>query len=209
MGSLKLNQVGSEMIFPSFFAYVPWKHHVLIIQRCKTIEETLFYIRRVIEEGWSRNALGNSLRADLHHVSGGALTDLDEHLPMPQGKLAQELLKENYDLGFINLPTVYDEIVSEEAIEQRMTRFLLELGEGWAFIGRQKEIIISGKEYKNYCERTFFYYLTVLFCSLNAFSISASVSSFEKLMLFFSPYVLSHAGIVIFFLTALFPYFSA
>ncbi len=67
----------------------------------------------------------------------------------------------------------------------------------------------SGKVYKNYCERTFFYYLTVPFCSPNAFSISASVSNFEKLMLFFSPYVLSHAGIVIFFLTALFPYFSA
>ncbi|MGI6525121.1 MAG: PDDEXK nuclease domain-containing protein [Bdellovibrionota bacterium] len=123
-------------------------HHVLIIQRCKTIEEALFYIRRIIEEGWSRNALDNSLRADLYHVSGGALTNFDERLAMPQGKLAQELLKENYDLGFISLPTEYDEIALEEAIEQRMTRFLLELGEGWAFVGRQKEIIISGKARK-------------------------------------------------------------
>jgi len=55
------------------------------------------------------------------------------------------LLKENYDLGFISLPKEYDEDALEDAIEKRMTRFLLELGEGWAFIGRQKELIISGK----------------------------------------------------------------
>lgn len=58
------------------------------------------------------------------------------------------MLKGNYDLGFISLPEEYDEAALEEAIERRMTRFLLELGEGWAFIGRQKEIIISGKTRK-------------------------------------------------------------
>ena len=65
-----------------------------------------------------------------------------------QGQLAQEILKGNYDLGFVSLPKGYDEAALEDAIEQRMTRFLLELGEGWAFIGRQKEIIISGKTRK-------------------------------------------------------------
>ena len=51
----KLNQVDSEMLFPGIFAYVPWRHHVLIIQKCKTIEEALFYIRRTVEEGLSRS----------------------------------------------------------------------------------------------------------------------------------------------------------
>ena len=54
-------------------------------------------------------------------------------------------MKENYDLGFITLPEKYDEKILEDAIEQRMARFLLELGSGWAFVGRQKEIIVSGK----------------------------------------------------------------
>ena len=62
--------------------------------------------------------------------------------------MAQELLKDNYDLGFIALPEKYDEEALEDAIEQRMTRFLLELGSGWAFVGRQKEIIIAGKTRK-------------------------------------------------------------
>ncbi len=144
----KLNQAGSEMPFPMIFAYVPWKHHVLIMQKCKTIEEVLFYVRRTVEEGLSRSALDNSIRADVYHSMGAAITNFKERLPVPQGLLAQELLKDNYDLGFIALPEKYDEEALEDAIEQRMTRFLLELGSGWAFVGRQKEIIISGKTRK-------------------------------------------------------------
>lgn len=141
----KLNQLGSEMPFPTIFSYVPWKHHVLIVQKCKTIEEALFYIKRTVELGLSRNALDNSIRADMYHTLGSALTNFEEKLPVPQGKLAQEILKERYDLGFIALPEEYDETQLEDAIEQRMTKFLLELGAGWAYVGRQKEIIIAGK----------------------------------------------------------------
>ena len=144
----KLNQAASENPFPTVFAYVPWMHHILIVQKCKTIPEALFYIKRTIEEGLSRNALDNSIRADMYHSMGAAVTNFKERLPLPQGLLAQELLKENYDLGFITLPEKYDETALEDAIEKRMTRFLLELGEGWAFVGRQKEIIISGKTRK-------------------------------------------------------------
>lgn len=144
----KLKRLDSELMFPSVFAYVPWMHHVLIVQKCKTIEEALFYIQRTVEEGLSRNALDNSIRADMYHAMGTALTNFDEKLPVPQGQLAQELLKGNYDLGFVTLPEEYDEEALETAIEQRMTRFLLELGEGWAFVGRQKEIIVSGKTRK-------------------------------------------------------------
>lgn len=141
----KLKQVASEIPFPAVFAYVPWMHHVLIIQKCKTIEEALFYIKRTVEEGLSRNALDNSIRADMYHSLGSAVTNFKERLPFPQGELADELLKENYDLGFITLPEKYDEKILEDAIEQRMARFLLETGSGWAFVGRQKEIIVSGK----------------------------------------------------------------
>ncbi len=144
----KLKQLTSEMLFPSIFAFVPWMHHILIIQKCKTIEEALFYIKRTINESLSRNALDNCIRADMYHTVGAAITNFDKQLPVPQGKLAQELLKGNYDLGFVALPEEYGEEALETAIEQRMTRFLLELGEGWAFVGRQKEIIVSGKTRK-------------------------------------------------------------
>ena len=142
----KLQQAVEE--FPAIFSYVPWGHHILIITKAKSIEEALFYIQKTIEEGWSRSTLDNCIRADYYHASGNALTNFSERLPSPQGDLAQELLKENYDLGFIALPKKYDETALEDAIEQRMTRFLLELGDGWAFVGRQKEIVIAGKTRK-------------------------------------------------------------
>ena len=112
------------------------------------MKEALFYIKRTIEEGLSRSALENSIRADTYHCLGASVTNFKETLPLPQGLLAQELLKDDYDFGFITLPEEYEQTVLEDAIEDRMTRFLLELGAGWAFLGRQKEIIIAGKTRK-------------------------------------------------------------
>ena len=89
--------------------------------------------------------MDNCIRADMYHAVGTAVTYFSEILPIAQGELAQEILKSNYDLVFVSLPPKYDENALEDILEQRITRFLLELGEGWAFVGRQKEIIISGK----------------------------------------------------------------
>ena len=119
----KLQQVVAEIPFPAIFGFIPWGHHIEIITKCKDLHEALFYVKRTIEE-------------------------VSEKLPTTQGELAQEILKSNYDLGFVSLPPKYDENALEDVLEQRMTRFLLELGEGWAFVGRQKEIIISGKTRK-------------------------------------------------------------
>ena len=144
----KLNQPDSEMTFPSLFAFVPWKHHVMIVQKAKSVDEALFYIRKTIEGNLSRSALDDCILADLYHTSGAAVTNFTEKLPPIQGELAKEVLKSNYDLGFVSLPDGFDEDALEGVLEQRMTRFLLELGEGWAFVGRQKEIIIAGKTRK-------------------------------------------------------------
>ena len=142
--SQKLQQVVAEIPFPVGFSFVPWGHHCLIITKCKEVDEALYYLRRTIESGLSRNALDDCIRSDLYHTSGDAVTNFAEKLPAIQGELAKEILKSNYDLGFVSLPDGYDENALEDVLEQHMTRFLLELGNGWAFIGRQKEIIIAG-----------------------------------------------------------------
>ena len=144
----KLQQVVAEIPFPAGFSFIPWGHHCLIITKCKEVDEAIFYLRRTVERGLSRNALDDCIRADLYHTAGAAVTNFAEKLPSMQGELAQEILKSNYDLGFVSLPDKYDEEALEDVLEQRMTRFLLELGEGWAFVGRQKEIIIAGKTRK-------------------------------------------------------------
>jgi predicted nuclease of restriction endonuclease-like (RecB) superfamily len=161
LNSLKLQQVGAEITenpklqqpvaeleFPSIFGFVPWGHHIEIVTKCETIEEALFYVRKTIEEGWSRNALVDCIKANLYHSVGNAITNFKEKLPTIQGKLAQEIVKDTYDFGFVSLSEGYDEEELEDALEQNITRFLLELGSGFAFIGRQKEIIVAGKTRK-------------------------------------------------------------
>ena len=148
LDSIKLQQIGAEMSFPSFFGFVPWRHHVEIVSKCNSVEEALFYLQSTIEEGWSRNALIDCIKADLYHNKGVANTNFAEKLPGVQGKIAQEIVKDTYDFSFISLPRGYDETALEEALEQNITRFLLELGTGFAFIGRQKEIVVSGKTRK-------------------------------------------------------------
>lgn len=145
---IKLHQSGAEIAFPTAFGFVPWRHHVEVITKCDSVDEALFYVRKTIEESLSRNALVNSIGANLYRSEGSALSNFAERLPVSQGRLAQEIVKDSYDLGFITLPPEYSERDLEAALEQNITRFLLELGTGFAFVGRQKEIIVSGKTRK-------------------------------------------------------------
>ena len=136
----KLYQTGRE--FPAPFALVPWRHHVEIISKCKSIDEALFYIGKTIEQGMSRAALVNCIKANLYEHQGKIINNFSEHMPALQSKLVQEVLKENYDFGFATVKhEIYDEQELEEALSKSVTDLLLELGTGFAFIGRQKELI--------------------------------------------------------------------
>lgn len=144
----KLQQLVEEIAFPKLFAFVPWGQHIQIISKCSDIREATFYLKRTVQESWSRTALVNAIDANLYHKMGGAITNFDQHLETIQSKLAKEITKETYDLGFISLPPEFDENDLEDALEQNITQFLLELGTGFSFVGRQKEIIVAGKTRK-------------------------------------------------------------
>ena len=137
-----------SMDLPGLFMCVPWGHHIQILSKCKSIEEAIFYIVHCASEGWSRQALMNSIKADFYHTSGGAITNFSEKLPAPQSKLAQAITKDTYDFGFISLPNDYEEEQLELALERQLTRFLLELGTGFAYMGRQRQVVVAGKARK-------------------------------------------------------------
>lgn len=140
----KLHQTGGE--FPLPFALVPWRHHIEIITKCKSVGEALFYIGQTIEKGLSRSALINCIKANLFEHQGKIINNFSEHLPALQSKLVQEVLKENYDFGFATVShEIYDEAELEDALSKNITDLLLELGTGFAFIGKQKEIIVGGR----------------------------------------------------------------
>lgn len=147
---IKLRQVGGEIEpdFPLVLGLVPWRHQVNIITKCKSIDEAVFYLRECILGGWSRQTLDNSLKANLYKVQGKAISNFPEYLPEAQSRMAQEITKDNYDFGFVNVPVNYKEEQLEAALEQNITCFLLELDTGFAFVGRQKELIVGNRSRK-------------------------------------------------------------
>lgn len=134
--------------FPQLFALIPWGHHREIISKSKSVEEALFYILKTIDGNWSRDTLLNCIKADLYHTQGGAITNFSEQLPSPQSELAQAITKDTYDFGFVSLAEGYKEEALETELEAQLTRFLLELGTGFAYLGHQKQIVVAGKTRK-------------------------------------------------------------
>lgn len=125
---------------------IPWGHHILLITKCKNVKEAMFYIEKIITNGWSRGVLLNFLDADLYNAQGQALTNFSKTLPDVQSDLARETLKDPYNFDFLTLTEGYREKELEEALTTNITKFLLELGQGFAFVGRQVPIVVGQKE---------------------------------------------------------------
>ena len=146
-GTEKLKQPVSE--FPLPFACVPWGHHVRIIQHSKSVEEALFYISYTIKEGISRDVLERVMKDNLYNKRGKAPNNFPQHLTPQLAQLAQQVVKENYDFGFATVShEKYNESELEEALHENITSLLLEMGNGFAFLGKQREIIVGGRSRK-------------------------------------------------------------
>ena len=140
----KLKQPVSVLPMP--FAFIGWSHHIAIIQKCKNIDEALYYIIKTIENNWSREALKRAISADIYHTQSIAPNNFDSTLVRPQAGLLQEIVKANYDFSWAEVEHAsYDEQELEEALSDNITQMLLELGNGFAFMGRQREFVVSGK----------------------------------------------------------------
>lgn len=143
----KLHQLGGE--FPMLLSFVPWRHHVEIISKCKSIDEAIFYINKTIEQGLSRDALINCIKANLYEHQGKVINNFDNNLPEVQSKLVQEVLKENYNFSFATVSNeLYNEEELEEALSKNITDLLLEMGTGFAFLGRQRQLVVGGRTRK-------------------------------------------------------------
>lgn len=158
-GAEKLHQAGGEFAeqklqrvvgeFPTLLSFVPWRHHVEIISKCKSIDEAIFYINKTIEQGLSRDALINCIKANLYEHQGKVINNFDNNLPAMQSKLVQEVLKENYNFSFATVSNeLYDEEELEEALSKNITDMLLEMGSGFAFLGRQRQLVVGGRTRK-------------------------------------------------------------
>ena len=136
-------RVVDEFEMPENFGMIPWGHHIDIFTRSKSINEALFYLEETIKNNWSRPELDAEIDNNLYARCGKAITNFDEKLPAPYSGLAKAILKSPYDFGFIDKKVTTEKQLEEE-LATNITRFLLELGQGFAYVGRQMELKMPG-----------------------------------------------------------------
>ena len=126
---------------------IPWFHQQRIIDKCKgDAKKALFFVRKVIENSWGRDVLLNFLGTDLYERQAKALTNFSKTLPAPQSDLAQQTTKDPYVFNFLAMTEDYNERELEDALVANVTKFLVELGTGFAYMGRQYRLQVGEKE---------------------------------------------------------------
>lgn len=128
-------------------AQLPWGHNLVLLDRLNTPEERRWYAAKAIEHNWSRNVLNIQIETRLQVRSGTAITNFATSLPKPLSDLARESLKDPYRFDFLGLTDEAQEREIENALVKHVTEFLLELGAGFAFVGRQVLLDVAGDEF--------------------------------------------------------------
>lgn len=119
---------------------IPWGHNIVLLQKIKDNDERLWYASKVIENGWSRSMLTIWIENDLYRREGKAITNFKAALPAPQSDLAQQSLKDPYVFDFLTLHKEHLEKELEDGLVNHIQKFLIELGQGFAFVGQQYPI---------------------------------------------------------------------
>jgi len=136
-----------EAIVHQLGGQIPWRHNCVIIDQVKNRPTREWYIRKTIENGWSRSVLELQIETAAHRRVGAAQTNFDRALPSPQSDLARDILKDPYTFDFLGITDASNERTIEKALLLRLRDFLIELGVGFAFVGSQYRLEVDGDEF--------------------------------------------------------------
>lgn len=128
-------------------AQIPWYHHIALLERCATPQERLWYVRESATQGWSHNILKLQIAARAHERRGKALNNFPATLPPADSDLAAQIFKDPYLFDFLGTADPRREREVEQALIDHIQRFLLELGAGFAFVGRQVHLEAGGQDF--------------------------------------------------------------
>jgi len=126
---------------------IPWGHHALLMEKIKDHSIRFWYMEQTIQNGWSRDVLGLMIKSGVHKRQGKAVTNFKLTLPDPQSDLARQSLKDPYIFDFLTLTEPFNERELETELIKHLEKFLLELGSGFSFVGRQYHLSISNKDF--------------------------------------------------------------
>ena len=138
---------GADEFVQLLAGQIPWWHNILIFSKSDSLDTARFYLAATVQNHWSRSILDLQIESRLHERQGQAITNFAQTLPQPQADLAQQTLKDPYLFDFLAMTPAMHELDMEKQLTDHITRFLLELGAGFAFIGRQYPLHIGEKTY--------------------------------------------------------------
>lgn len=145
---LRSDEVGSAPLLAQLpVAEIPWSHNVILMEKLKDLPTRLWYARQVAEQGWSRDLLVAQIKSRLHERQGTAVSNFATTLPEVHASLAQGLLKDPFLFDFLTLEEHFHERELEVGLLSHIEKFLLELGRGFAFVGRQYPLTVSDREF--------------------------------------------------------------
>ena len=145
-GSHEIGQKVADQLENDIFL-TPWGHHMLLIDKFfKEPQKALFYVHQTVKNGWSRNVLHNFIDSSLYERQGKALSNFKSTLPNVDSDLAQEITKDPYNFAFTGITKPYKERILKDALLNNITKFLTELGTGFAYVGKEYRLQIGEKE---------------------------------------------------------------
>jgi predicted nuclease of restriction endonuclease-like (RecB) superfamily len=144
--SSKVPQPVAQLPEPLLWS-VPWAHHVILMDKVPDLSIRRWYMEQSLANGWSRNVLALQIDARAHARQGKAASNFAALLPAPQSDLAQQTLKDPYIFDFLTLTEPFHERELETALVRHLEKFLLELGQGFAFIGRQYRLDVGDEDF--------------------------------------------------------------
>lgn len=143
----KMIQINEPPILQQLAAKIPWGHNILLMEKVKDLPTRLWYMEQTIEQGWSRDTLAAKIKGKAHERQGQAVSNFSDRLPAPQSELARQLLKDPYLFDFLTIEEPFHERELETGLVRHLEKFLLELGQGFAFVGRQYHLAVSDKDF--------------------------------------------------------------
>jgi len=142
VANLQANEIQLRVV-----AQIPWGHNLLLIEKIKDMPTRLWYAQQTIHNGWIRDVLSLMIKSNLHIRQGDTTNDFTEQLPNPQSDLARQSLKDPYIFDFLTLTQPFTERELEVDLTRHIEKFLLELGTGFAFVGRQYHLTVSNNDF--------------------------------------------------------------
>lgn len=176
-------EIGQQLV--AQLTSLPWGHNIALMSKCQTQEEARYYLAQAQKHGWSRSVLIHQIESQLWQRDGQALSNFSQTLPPTQSDLAQQSLKDPYVFDFLSLTDSMQERELEQALVKHITEFLLELGAGFAYVGKQVHLSVGDQDF----------YLDLLFYHLK-------LHCYVVIELKATDFIPEHAGKLSFYITA-------